>query len=200
MVRAAGISSRTSSTRFGATSTFSCVTPVTLPAGRLRLATRPSRTGGEDDRNRAGRRLGRERAGGRGRREHAYPALNEIGEQRRQPVVLPLRPAKLDRDIAALDVAGIAQALAESVDQVAECVGRAAANESDHRHRRLLRARRERPRDRAAEQGDELAPSHRVPSIGQLLLAYHTAGWPGIGRSGRDDRTAAHAVSGRQRH
>jgi hypothetical protein len=31
--------------------------------------------------------------------------------------------------------------------------------EPDHRHRRLLRPRRERPRDRrAAEQGDERAP------------------------------------------
>jgi hypothetical protein len=33
------------------------------------------------------------------------------------------------------------------------------AEKSDHGHRRLLRARRERPRCRAAEQRDELAPS-----------------------------------------
>src|SRR5215475_7256064 len=33
---------------------------------------------------------------------------------------------------------------------------------SDHRHRRLLRARRERPRNRAAEKGYELAPSHHA--------------------------------------
>ena len=45
MARAAGISSCTNSTRFGPTSTFSCVTPVTLPPGRLRLETRLSRTG-----------------------------------------------------------------------------------------------------------------------------------------------------------
>jgi len=32
---------------------------------------------------------------------------------------------------------------------------------SDHRHRRLLRMRGERPRDRAAEKGDELAPAAR---------------------------------------
>jgi hypothetical protein len=32
--------------------------------------------------------------------------------------------------------------------------------ESDHRHRGLLRTRRERPRRRAAEQDDEIAPSY----------------------------------------
>ena len=41
------------------------VTPVTLPPGRLRLATRPALTGSpaarEDDRDRRGRGLGRER-------------------------------------------------------------------------------------------------------------------------------------------
>src|SRR5260370_38790604 len=31
---------------------------------------------------------------------------------------------------------------------------------SDHQHRRLLRTRRQRPRHRAAEQRDELAPLH----------------------------------------
>jgi hypothetical protein len=36
--------------------------------------------------------------------------------------------------------------------------GRPAVEEPDHRHRRLLRPRRERPRGRAAEQRDELAP------------------------------------------
>jgi hypothetical protein len=33
---------------------------------------------------------------------------------------------------------------------------------SDHRHRRLLRPRGERPRRRCAEQGDELAASHHL--------------------------------------
>jgi len=35
---------------------------------------------------------------------------------------------------------------------------------SYHRHRRLLRARRKRPRRRTTEQCDELAPSHELPS------------------------------------
>ena len=42
MTLAVGTNSCSSSSRFGATSTFNCVTPVTLPPGRLRLATKPS--------------------------------------------------------------------------------------------------------------------------------------------------------------
>ena len=49
------------------------------------------------------------------------------------------------------------------------------AEEPDHRHRRLLRARRERPRCRAAEQRDELAPlqlSNCIRCPSQLGAAY----------------------------
>jgi len=44
-----------------------------------------------------------------------------------------------------------------------------------NRHRWLLRARRERPRRRAADQRDEVAPPHRLPSSGRgALTHYHT--------------------------
>src|SRR5262249_44189807 len=42
---AVGSSSCSNSSRFGATSTYLLVTPVRLPPGRLRLATRPVRIG-----------------------------------------------------------------------------------------------------------------------------------------------------------
>ena len=42
---AAGITSRTSSSRFGPVSTFNWEAPVRLPPGRLKLATRLSSTG-----------------------------------------------------------------------------------------------------------------------------------------------------------
>jgi hypothetical protein len=42
---AVGTSSCNNSSRFGPTSTFKEVTPVTVPPGRFRLATRPSCTG-----------------------------------------------------------------------------------------------------------------------------------------------------------
>ena len=45
MTLAVGTNSCSSSSRFGATSTVNWVTPVTLPPGRFRLATRPSWTG-----------------------------------------------------------------------------------------------------------------------------------------------------------
>ena len=55
-------SSCSSSSRFGPSSSIKELTPVTLPPGRLRLATRPISTGSppieKDDRNRCGRRLG----------------------------------------------------------------------------------------------------------------------------------------------
>ena len=45
MMVAVGTNSCSSSSRFGPTSTLSVVTPVRLPPGRLRLATRPASTG-----------------------------------------------------------------------------------------------------------------------------------------------------------
>src|SRR5258707_7726371 len=46
----------------------------------------------------------------------------------------------------------------------------------DHRHRGLLRARRERPRDRrAAEQGDELAALHSITSSASAMSLSGTA-------------------------
>jgi hypothetical protein len=49
----------------------------------------------------------------------------------------------------------------ESGDLRAERSARSGTKKSDHRHRRLLRERRQRPRRRDAEQRDELAP---IPS------------------------------------
>jgi len=41
------------------------------------------------------------------------PAANEVGRQRRQPIHLILGPAVFNRDVLALDIAGVLQALAE---------------------------------------------------------------------------------------
>src|SRR5262249_45293705 len=59
------------------------------------------------------------------------------------------------------DIADFAQSLMESTQPGRITVGRCAVEKTDHRPRRLLRARRERPRrHRAAEKRDELAPPH----------------------------------------
>src|SRR6516165_3221843 len=80
-------------------------------------------------------------------------------------VVPALQPVVLDGDIPALDVPGITQAFAECSRIGCGGIGSTAEEESDDRHRRLLRARRERPRGRrAAEQTDEGAPPHSITS------------------------------------
>src|SRR5262245_48501611 len=64
-----------------------------------------------------------------------------------------------DRHIAAVDITGFTQAATERGREIGPVILTERVQEPDHRHRRLLRARRERPRDRhAAEQRDELAP------------------------------------------
>src|SRR6516162_10480884 len=98
------------------------------------------------------------------RSDHRHLMAYQIGCEVGQSVVLVLRPAILDRNILALDVAGFTKALAEC-GQIACTINRPrAAQESYHRHRRLLRARRERPRCRAAEQRDEIAALHSITS------------------------------------
>jgi hypothetical protein len=71
---------------------------------------------------------------------------NKIGGQLRQPIVLIVRPAIFDGYIAALDKAGLAQALAKGSELRREPVWRCRSEEPDHRPRRLLRAGYKRPR------------------------------------------------------
>src|SRR5262249_62333655 len=73
-----------------------------------------------------------------------------------------LRPANLNRDVATFHPTEFAQPLHECGEPFTLDHGRGGAQESDGRQlcRLLLRARRERPRRRAAEQCDERAPFH----------------------------------------
>src|SRR5262249_3183100 len=66
----------------------------------------------------------------------------------------------LDRHVPTFGVAGFIEAVAERSRPVRVGNGRRTVDERDHGHPRLLRPRRQRPRRRAAEQGDELAPPH----------------------------------------
>src|SRR6516165_5982340 len=91
----------------------------------------------------------------------AYQLSCEVG----QSIILILRPAILDRHILAFDVPAFADALPECGHKTCSVGGRRAAEEPDYRHRRLLRARRERPRgSRTAEQREELAAFHSITS------------------------------------
>src|SRR5262245_19465677 len=82
-----------------------------------------------------------------------------------------------DRDIASLDIAGCAQAMVERAKQVREPLRRFAVKEPDHRHRRLQRARRKRPRgSRATEQRDELATFHgAIPPVRSTQRIAHVS-------------------------
>src|SRR5262249_47476445 len=83
--------------------------------------------------------------------------------QLRQPIELIFSPAIKKRDVVALYVAGLAKTLAKPAQTVPHRVGQPCVEEANHRHRRLLRARRERPRScRPAKRGQEF-PSSDVP-------------------------------------
>src|SRR5262249_42276363 len=99
------------------------------------------------------------------RSNHRHLTAYQIGCEVGQYVLLVLRPAILDHDILALDVAGFANALPECGQIACTISKRRAAEKSDHRHRRLLRASRERPRHRCAgQQRDERAAPHSITS------------------------------------
>jgi len=106
--------------------------------------------------------------------------LDRPGYQRRltswQPIESALRPAVFDHDVLALDVAGLLQALAECAQAVREWVGRQRVQKPDRGLRRLLRARRHRPRSCCAAQCEyEFSPSdvdcHATPPAGGCVHA-----------------------------
>ena len=138
-----GTSSESSSSRLGISSPVREPTPVRLPPGRARLATRPAAT-----RSPTAKTIGivevalfAASAAGCRRRDHVDVAADEVGGQCGQPIVVAIRPAVLDRQILSLDIAGFVQSLVERGHIWCKRPGRADAEEADHRHRLLLRAR-----------------------------------------------------------
>jgi hypothetical protein len=124
----------------------------------------PSRFAGEDDGDRCGCCLGRQRQRGiSNRRDHRDRVVNQFGGQHRQSIHFVLGPAVFDRDVLTLDIAGILEALAKYAQTIGVHVRRCGAEESDHRHRQL-RLRNEGQRSRATEKRDELAPLHSITS------------------------------------
>src|SRR5262249_40818179 len=77
---------------------------------------------------------------------------------------MALRPMEFNRDVLTLDKAGLTQAAPKRFHKWYVRSGRRAVEESNHRHRRLLRARCEWPSRRAANERDELAPPHSITS------------------------------------
>jgi hypothetical protein len=75
-----------------------------------------------------------------------HPTLNQVGRKVWQSIELTFCPAGFDRNVQVLDVTGFFETLAERGQQFREHGGRSSAEDPNHRHRRLLRPRRERPR------------------------------------------------------
>ena len=94
-----------------------------------------------------GRLCGKRRAECAGCDDHGRLTADQIFRQRRQPIETTLRPPEFDRHVATLDVAGFGQPLAELSYEACILCGRTHVEEPDHRHRRLLRVRGERPRE-----------------------------------------------------
>src|SRR5262245_42963982 len=99
------------------------------------------------------------------RSDHCYLTPDQIGCEVWQSIGLGLRPAILDRHVLALGITAFTNALPECGHKICTISRLRDAEEPDHRHRRLLRARRERPcRCRAAEKCNELAAVSRQTS------------------------------------
>src|SRR5262249_28944158 len=89
----------------------------------------------------------------------------ELGREFGETLAASFAPPILDRDRATIDPTEFAQPLHKSGNPLARGRRRARTQESNNRHLpRLLRARRERPRGRGAEQRDELAALHSITS------------------------------------
>src|SRR6266568_4628593 len=90
--------------------------------------------------------------------DNCDPSASQIDGKSRQSIEVVLGGTVQDRHVLAFDKTRLLEALLESAQLV---LVRRLGEESNHRHRRLLRARRKRPSyRRAAEKGDELAPFH----------------------------------------
>src|SRR5438034_1324277 len=117
--------------------------------------------GCEHDGDRLGRLSGGADLGRRGCENdvdlHAYKFRCQIGQ-----LLDPFRPAKLDDNTLALDITEVAQAHLQRRYPIRPGGGTTETKESDPRDlRRLLRARRQRPRSRCtANERYELAPPH----------------------------------------
>src|SRR5262249_39586762 len=113
--------------------------------------------------------------------------------------VLTLRPTIFDGYIVALNIADFLQSFSERRREVRTRLRRPLVEKSDHGHRRLLRARGERPRGggSAAEQRDESATCYSVhprasADPGALACGsgsgFDSASLPSITWSGRASR------------
>src|SRR5262245_34055983 len=116
MTEALGTTSRKICSRFDASALVSKLTPVQLPPGRFKLATKPSLTGSppEDNRNYGSScfrcESGRAAAG---RDQDGETSAGKFGGHRGQPIISAVGPAIFDGDIFAFDITDFPQSPTE---------------------------------------------------------------------------------------
>src|SRR5262249_20275279 len=131
----------------------------------------------KDDGDCRGGGLGGKRGGRAHGGDRDHPVTNQLVRQRRQTRALLVGPAVFDRPALALAEPRLLQAPPDGPHTLPVAVGRRGMQERDCRRSRLLRARRERPRSRAADERDELAALHpRNHSITSSARASTVAG------------------------
>src|SRR5262245_48086805 len=151
---AAGSSSRSNPSCLGANSLNRKLTPVALPPGRdARDETEIDRVFGdaENDGKACGRSLCCECRRGAHGNDHGHLAAQQFTGHGRQPIVLALRKPILDPQVAPLDIASLRQAESDCRSVGGSCCLQERAKKSDHRHRGLLPARRERSEEHTSE-------------------------------------------------
>jgi hypothetical protein len=89
-------------------------------------------------------------------------SVDQIGGQLRQAIRIVVRPANVDCQVLAFEVAHIFEPLAKCCEVLGG--GRSNLQQSDYRRWTLLRPHRQRPRHRTAEPCDELPSPHRSSS------------------------------------
>src|SRR5262249_689766 len=90
--------------------------------------------------------------------DDGHPAINQVSRQLWQSIELILRPAIFNRNVSTIDIAGFAQGLTKHRHEMRARLESSGVEGPHPRQRWLLLARRQRPRSRAADKGDELAP------------------------------------------
>ena len=136
---ALGTSSRNISSRFAISRLLKKVTPVMVPPGRFKLATRPSSTGSVPSVNTIGMVVPVFLASIAAlvpprRDEHRDPAADQVGQQRRKLIELAAGPALLDPQVLALDVTCFFEPLKKRGHVGGPWLRRDGAQDADHRH------------------------------------------------------------------
>jgi hypothetical protein len=139
------------------------VTPVTLPPGRLRVATKPYFTGSTPPSKTMGivevavfaasielRSAGCE--------NHADLTQEQVGGHFCQNALI-VRSPEFDGDVIALDISSVSEAPAEIRYDLLGGFERRSMEKPDHRNARLLRLRHHRPRRGAVKGRNKFAPS-----------------------------------------